>query len=330
MFKLIRRSISLLVFLICLVSWLILSTLIVLGVSTWYKYQDQANTQTWGLIWSNKKALSYNLDPVDDLDSLLNQTSFNNLQLNTYWDELEPQNNTYNFKILDEQFKIAQDRNLKISLQLGLHQSFGNYCHQPLWTNQLDRPEFINEFKDYLRAIIDRYDNSEVLVQYQLEPEIFNVDQAECSNYLDQRELQRIYGFLVGLTSKDISLSYNLELISYRSHPLEPTSLGLSLDLNPEAKLSQIIKRLPSGYYTWQAGSLKLINRDSSIFIRKLNLITSDSVLTIDDSEVIKRLTYGYKTKIKTIYLNGFETILHNDNQALIQTIKTTIETELK
>ena len=324
MFKLIRRSISLFVLIISLISWIVLGSLLIAGLITWYKFQDKDNVHTWGISWSTKQAQLHDLHPVDDLDKLLSDIPFKRLQLFSYWDLIEVKDNEYNFDTLDQQFMIAKNRNLKISLQLGLHQSHLDNCHKPAWTNNMNKEQLLEELQNYLEIIIARFDDNLSLIEYQLEPEIENVKSENCQYLLSKEELSMLYQHINSLTDKDISVSYGLSAVSFTELDLAPNGIGLSHDpFKPKKETNFFSRRLPAKFYTFQASNLKIRNSQANIFIRKFNLQPNTP---INQKKYIiqieQALEYAQATDIKTIDLYGLEWLASQSEPDLLSQVK--------
>ncbi len=322
MFKWLWRLSVLISLSITLLVWLVISAGIVWGIGSWYKSQQGDQATIWGTIWSNKQAEKLGLDPTEDLDRLLAQIPFKRLQLMSYWDEIEADEGNYDFASLERQFAITKSRNVGISLQLGLHQSRLPKCHQPAWANNLSPPEFKDRLKKYLLKVVERFDTEANLVQYQLEPEIFEAESEFCPQMLNGDDLSELYAYLKTLTIKEISVSRPNNLAVWRQQNPNPDGFGLKI--TPHANRSGWLQKayqrtLPTHYYSFLAGNLKMLHSESRIFIRDLNTEHGDLEEALSNpqtfsqnpnlkTETLKsRLEYARQTGIKTIYLRGAE-----------------------
>ena len=342
-FRWFRRLSLLISSLIGLAVWGVITLGIIWAIGAWYSHQQREQPISWGMSWSSKQAEQLKLSPIEGLDKLLSQLPFKRVQLMSYWDELELQNNTFNFESLEQQFMIAKGRNVKISLQLGLHQSRWPYCHSPKWAENLDKEEFKLELKQYLKEIIAHFDNDVNLIQYQLEPEIFRAKSDSCPQQLNRSDLEEIHLFVKDLTEKEISLSRPNNLAVWRQQKPEPDSFGLQLTPHPDNlnwPINRIRQTPPSQYYTFVAGNLRILHSESNIFIRDLkaeptafdnNLAEIDlnsEKFTLRPDQLSDRLNYARKTNIKTIDLKGAEWWLWQEEKGdnrFLETVRSTI-----
>ncbi|MCY3804677.1 MAG: hypothetical protein OXF85_02305 [Candidatus Saccharibacteria bacterium] len=315
------RIFSLLTFLLSLSIILIIGLAITWGISSWYRYSHNNQPQQWGLVWSSKEAKNNNLT-TKDLDNLLSQIPFKKLQLMTYWDIYEIENDEYQFENLKDIFELARGRHVKIDLQLGLHQSFTPSCHQPDWAKSLNKIKFQDELKSYIEKIILEFDAVINLEQYLLEPEIFQANDNQCLHQLTENDLEEFYNFTKSLTDKPIIISRNNNSPLWRKERISADGYGISLI--PQQHLNQgnfFAKNIPSSWYTFTAGNLKLFHAESEILIRKINLTTPAQQ---DNLEQI--FDYLRRIGIKKIYLDGASTWLNNP--AMFEVIKKQIEAD--
>ena len=315
------RIFSLLTFLLSLSIVLVIALSIAWGIASWYKHNQNNQPQQWGLIWSTKETKAQDLTP-ENLDNLLSQIPFKKLQLMTYWDIHEPENTKYQFETLKTIFELAKGRNLKISLQLGLQQTPSSKCHQPEWTESLNPSQLQIELKNYIRQIISEFDQMINLEQYHLEPEISQTSNNNCPSQLTEKQFEELYRFLKTLTNKPIAVSRNNNSPAWKKEAIPADGYGLSF--KPEIHLNEgnvITKNIPSGWYTFIAGNLKLFHSDANIFIRRIDLMKSSS------HENLKQIfDYLRRTSIKTIYLQGAVVWLNDPD--MFQAIKQQVEAD--
>lgn len=314
-------------------SWLIGTTItlsfivialvsVVWSIGSWYNYRHGNQPVIWGVSWSNKQAENLELDSETGLAQLLNQIPFKRLQLMSYWDEIEPEDDFYQFETLRQQLAVAKSHNLKVSLQLGLHQSHWPKCHQPAWTKNLDSIEFKIELEQYIEKVINQFDSEVNLIEYQLEPEIFEVNSKDCSHTLNGKELQALYEFISDLTDKNITLSRPNNLAIWRKQNPTPDNFGLRLNsqLDNQNWFEQALQKTrPAHYYSFIAGNLKILHSDSYILIRELQAQPDalDEGLTtlelnaletnLSPEALNQQLNYARSTNIATIDLRGAE-----------------------
>ena len=324
-FKWFLRLFILLRLLISLSVLLFLAFIIVWGIGTWYRQQTVNQPLSWGVVWSSKQAQAAELNN-QDLDRLLSEIPFKRLQLSSEWDLNQPALKTYNWSQLQEQIKYAKARNLRISLQIGLHQSQWPYCHQPDWSKGFKKKELLLHLEKYIKQLIETVDHHVNIVEYQLEPEIFQADKS-CSHILNQEDLFNLYHVLDEISDKDIAVSHDAQWPIWKSNQIEPAALGLELSSQKES-----LQWIPGHYYSFLAGTGKLFNSESRVFIRKLSLEpqvkTSKSWKknSLPAEEIKKRMEYARKTQIKTIDLTGASWWLWQSKQGYNQFMEVVAE----
>ena len=317
-FKLFKGLISGLGFVWMLALWALLVTGIVFALSTWYNYKESNKELIWGMSWSTKRAqtLGLSADTTANLDAILNEIPIRRLQLMSYWDVGEPEKGTFNFSQLEEQFAVARRRGLRVSLQLGLHQSVSPFCHQPAWTQTLDQTELTIHLQHYLQRLIERFDNEVNLVQYQLEPEIFRVADGTCTHQLQVADLDELYQFVTTLTEKEVavSLANNRPIVRRQTPNAGGFGLRLTPYAQPEEKWYQLQRTLPARYYNFLAGNFSIFHSSSRFFIRQLVIEPVDN-LPFSAELLQQRLDYAASSNLKTIDLQGAEWWLQQTQQ---------------
>ena len=310
-FRWLGRFFNLLSTLILLATIGLLVSLVVFGFGFWYKQKTKEAPQRWGLIWTAEANAEVDLQNTD-LEAIVAQIPFQRLQLISPWSVIEKENGVYDFQTLIAQMQVAQNYNLQVSLQLGLHQS-GSGCYLPTWAQQLSYQDLIQELKDFIKEVISVLDNYHHLVEYQLEAEVFSDLGSSCLKKIKPESLADLYHFSRRLTEKRVALSQAKNFVSWRSHSLKPDLIGLSLTPHPIQNSwwqETLTFNTPSYYYSFIAGNLQNLNPESEIFIRQFNLLSntpSTENQDLDANQVRRRLSYAQKTGLKTVDLHQVE-----------------------
>ena len=309
--KWIRRFSWLVGLLIALGFWGLVALAAGWGAGRWHDYKQGETPFSWGVVWSDKQAEALGLDAEADLDLLLAEIPFKRLQLTAYWDEIESRPGEYDFGSVRQRLAVAKSRNLRVSLQLGLHQSRWPGCHAPEWSWPAEEADFKDALKRFITETISQLDAEINLVQYHLEPEIFKADD-QCPRRLGARDLAELYALADELTDKEIVLGRPDNWINWRKQEPAPAVFGLRLSPGDPA-----FRRLPSRYYATLAGNLKILHPDSRVIIRALAAepayLEGDPAAWEEDEEGLaveeleEILTFGRATNIRTIDLMGAE-----------------------
>src|SRR4030042_2657750 len=96
---------------------------------------------TWGVNFSQKYTELLGLDWKNTYLALLDDLKVKNIKLITYWNEIESEENKYNFEDLDWQIKNAEERGVKILLVVGMKTPRWPECHIPDWAKNEDKEE---------------------------------------------------------------------------------------------------------------------------------------------------------------------------------------------
>ena len=171
------------------ISFVILAIVIVgfiYGIGQWYIYTQRNQPYTLGVSFIPDYASSLGLNPQQTMTALL-KIGVKNFRLTSYWSDLEPTQNNYNFSSLDWQFKLAQQYHAKILLVVGLRQPRWPECHPPSWILKQPTSVWENELYSLMTKLINRYKNSPSLSAYQLENEYFLKGFGDCTNFSRSR-----------------------------------------------------------------------------------------------------------------------------------------------
>ena len=127
----------------------------------------------WGVNFSQKHSQGLGLDWQENYLALLDDLAVKDLRLIAYWDSIEPENNQYNFQDLDWQVKEAEKRGARIILVVGMKTPRWPECHIPAWAAGLTDQERETEILEFLKETIARYENSDSIIAWQVENEVF-------------------------------------------------------------------------------------------------------------------------------------------------------------
>ncbi len=156
--------------------------------------------KTLGVSFSDKYARELGLDPVKTYLALLNDLKIKHFRLMSYWDEIQPAKDQFDFTFLDYQMQQAEAKGADVSLAVGLRQPRYPECFQPDWTKKLSEADFKAALNNYLAKVVNRYKTSPVLASYQLENEAENKVFGQCSNF-DHSRLQEEFNLVKHLDS---------------------------------------------------------------------------------------------------------------------------------
>ena len=128
---------------------------------------------TWGVNFSQKHTELLGLDWQETYLALLDDLKVKNIKLITYWDEIESEENKYNFEDLDWQIQKADQIGVKILLVIGMKTPRWPECHIPDWAKNENKEEQQPAILELIENIVLRYRDSEAIWAWQVENESF-------------------------------------------------------------------------------------------------------------------------------------------------------------
>jgi hypothetical protein len=149
-----------------------------------------ADELEYGVTFSHKHAQDLGLDWQQAYLAVLDELGVRKMRLSAYWDETEEAPGIYRYEDLDWQLKEAQERGLEIILAVGGRLPRWPECHFPAWAENMDSEERQKRMLQYIRNTIERYQDQECIVAWQVENEPFLNHFGDCPNldkdFLDQ------------------------------------------------------------------------------------------------------------------------------------------------
>ncbi len=289
------------------------------GIGQWYALRHAHEPLVYGASFIPRYARDFGLDPQETLRAVIDDLGVKRLRLVSYWDDGEPAPGIYDFSELDWQFQMAEAKGAKISLALGLRQPRWPECHMPEWANGLPKAAFSATLQKYMRATIERYQDSPALLEYQLENEFHFTIFTRCADN-DPARLQAEYDLIRSVDPHHpIQMSLSGDFAQAIGEPV-PDRYGMAL--YKRLYEPRFLKRyfeypFPSWLYSYRAGIQELLkNRDS--FIHELQMepwgpgpILQMSIEEQDKSMDAKRLrerfAFSQSTGLRTLDIWGVE-----------------------
>lgn len=293
------------------------------GVAQWYISRHKNEPLQIGATFIPAYANYFGLDPKQTLEATLSELGLRRLRLVSYWEDIEPEEGTYDFSGLDWQFEMAEEYGASVSLSLGLRQPRWPECHVPQWAHGKPVSEIRPQLDKFITAVVERYKDHPQLDSYQLENEFLLEVFGECTDF----ERQRLADELAMVKALDI----NTPVIISRSNNATP-SWPVNEPL-PDTVGAAVYKRvwdktvtkryfeypLPAWYYAFLAGGGELTSGRNTILhelqvepwlpdnydLRMSPISEQDHTMSADDVE--ERIRYGVATGMRTIDLWGVE-----------------------
>lgn len=302
---------------------LVLTVASMYGISRWYVHSVSDRPQVIGTSFIPAYAESLGLNAQETMDAILDDLGVKHLRLVSYWNQVEAEQGTYDFSLLDWQFAKAEAAGAKVTLSLGLRQPRWPECHPPKWVDTTEpREQWQPQLEAFMTAVVARYKDSPALESYQIENEYFLTAFGECKNF-DRERLVDEYELVKQLDP---------------AHPaiVNRSNNGLGIPISePEADMYgvSIYKRVwdagftkryleypqPAWYYSFMAGVQKIVQGKDMIAHEMqaeawpangtpiVNTSLEEQNKSLNAARLAGRFDYGRDTGLRQVYLWGAE-----------------------
>lgn len=125
----------------------------------------------WGLTFSTKFSRDLGLDPPQTLGAITQELRPQNIRLIAYWDDIEPQPGSFDFRDLDWQFDVLRESHPAVILALGMKTPRWPECHVPAWASTLRLEAREEALRTYLAALVEHYRREPLIRRWQVENE---------------------------------------------------------------------------------------------------------------------------------------------------------------
>jgi hypothetical protein len=159
------------IFILCLV--IIIALLAIVFCYFFVGSAPVSKNITWGVDFSQMQAQSLGLNWKEAYSAIINDLGAKNIKIHTQWDWVEGKKDSYFFDDIDWQLSQAKNNNVKIIYVVGMKSGRWPECHIPLWANDLSEQQQKEETLNYIKTVVQRYKNNDVIVDWQVENEPF-------------------------------------------------------------------------------------------------------------------------------------------------------------
>jgi hypothetical protein len=133
----------------------------------------RAEEIVWGVNFSQKHARDLGLDWKEAYLALIDNLEVKKIKLAVHWDLIEPEKGDYYFEDLDWKIEIAEEKEVRLLLVIGMKTPRWPECHIPDWANNLNKESQQQAILKMLEKIVLRYGGSEAVLAWQVENEPF-------------------------------------------------------------------------------------------------------------------------------------------------------------
>ncbi|MDD5340915.1 MAG: cellulase family glycosylhydrolase [Patescibacteria group bacterium] len=168
----------------------------------------------YGVTFSEEYASQIGLDWKQTFTALLDDLKIRYIRIPTYWDNIHPEENIYNFNDVDWQVNEAAKRDAHIVLIVGRRQPRWPECHDPAWVSGLNDATAHDKVMTDIKAVVNRYKNNKAIEIWQVENEPFLDFFGECPK-MSKKEVAEEVALVKSLDTRRILLTDSGELSSW-------------------------------------------------------------------------------------------------------------------
>jgi len=179
-----------------------------------YISYNHDNNILFGVTYSKKFAEQMKLDWKETYLAILDDLKVKYIRIPTYWDDIEPAMDVYNFEDIDWQLNEAAKRNIKVVLVVGRRQPRWPECHEPDWVDKLSLADSRARARKNIRVVVERYKDNPAVEMWQVENEPFLDFFGECPK-MTKKELQEEIDIVRTLDDRPILITDSGELSTW-------------------------------------------------------------------------------------------------------------------
>ncbi len=136
---------------------------------------EPAKEFTWGLNFSTTRARELGFDPYGLYADMIADLKPQKIRLAAYWDEIEPQQDQFDYAQYDRMLDLAAKNNVEVILAVGKKAPRWPECHHPAWVTELSVDKQQEAQLHMLEAAVKHFKKYEIIKIWQVENEpLFN------------------------------------------------------------------------------------------------------------------------------------------------------------
>lgn len=144
----------------------------------------------YGITFSKAQAIALKLDWQKTFLAILEDLNVKKIRLSAYWNEIEAEENKFDWTDTDWQINEASRNNAEIILAIGARLPRWPECHLPEWAKNTSQEHRDAKLLEHIQRTIERYKDNKNIVAWQIENEPFLSHFGDCTgvdkNLLDQ------------------------------------------------------------------------------------------------------------------------------------------------
>ncbi len=138
----------------------------------------EAPDNFWGITFSTKYSEELGLDLNEVYTAIVQDLGIKNIRLPIYWDEIEKEEDNFDFSKFDNLIELGRDYNINYIINVGNRLPRWPECHTPEWVDNNPKEktfemikEVINHYKDYDNIIAWQIENEPLLNSFGICPD---------------------------------------------------------------------------------------------------------------------------------------------------------------
>lgn len=169
----------------------------------------------FGVTFSTKFSKELDLDWREVYTAILDDLQVKYIRIPFYWDEIEPEEGSYNFADYDYLINEGEARDVKFIITVGRRQPRWPECHSPAWLNKKDEDDIKVSTVNMVRSVVERYQDRESIEYWQVENEPYFAAFGVCPP-LDEDLLRQEIETVRSLDGRPIIITGSGEMSSWR------------------------------------------------------------------------------------------------------------------
>lgn len=156
----------------------------------------------WGVDYSESHASYLGLDPHETYSALIHELGAKHIKIHINWNATEKERGLFDFESLDKQVREAEENDVKLILVIGMKTGRWPECHVPAWFTETPSSERQDEILRYVGVLVERYEDSDAVLYWQVENEPL-LQFGECPSWYYEQN--------ISLLEKEVALVKELD-----------------------------------------------------------------------------------------------------------------------
>ncbi|MCD4705269.1 hypothetical protein K8R66_04305, partial [bacterium] len=141
--------------------------ILILGIGVWYfkfskHYPQEINLSSakdnyWGVTFSRKFCDELDLDWKETYLAILDDLQVKNIRIPIYWDDIEIQDDVFDFTDYDYIFDEGAKRGVKFIANIGWRLPRWPECHSPEWIKDLEVSEIKEKTIEMIKPVVKHF-----------------------------------------------------------------------------------------------------------------------------------------------------------------------------